>query len=53
MAEFVYAKHKGVEGLAYLSKTALERLPGWTEASKSDVEAAQKAPAPSRAVKSD
>lgn len=41
MAEFVYAKHKGVEGLAHLSKDALEAglFPGWSEAPAKEVEA--------------
>lgn len=31
MAEFVYAKHADVEGLAYIARSALDRLEGWTE----------------------
>jgi hypothetical protein len=49
MAEFVYAKHKGVDGLAYLSKDALDQFPGWTEATKADIEAERKTS--TRAVK--
>lgn len=38
MAEFVYAKHAGIEGLAFVSKDALDHLPGWTEVADPDAE---------------
>lgn len=42
MAEFVYAKHAGIEGLAYVSRTALKKLEGWEEVKPDEKDAAPK-----------